>query len=90
LKEPSTESTCVGGAYSHGWFRAWWFALIGTAAFEAFLVSQVYRYGHRELWPHLSRRAFTGLLVLVVFTAWPLVNVALIRSLPPAPPPATA
>lgn len=53
-----------GGAYDHWWFQAWWFALLGTVAFEAFLIWQVYKYGHRELWPSLSRAQFGALLIL--------------------------
>ncbi|MDB5968392.1 MAG: hypothetical protein JWQ90_842 [Hydrocarboniphaga sp.] len=53
-----------GGAYSHWWFKAWWFALLGTVAFEAYLIYQVYRYGHRELWPSMARPKFGALLVL--------------------------
>lgn len=53
-----------GGAYSHWWFKSWWFALIGTVAFEAFLIYQVFKYGHQELWPSLSRSQFGALLIL--------------------------
>lgn len=53
-----------GGAYSHWWFQAWWFALVGTVAFEAYLIYQVYKYGHQELWPGLSRQQFGMLLIL--------------------------
>jgi len=52
------------GPYRHWWFQSWCIALIGTVLFEGFLIAQVYRYGHRELWPQLSRRAFAALLVL--------------------------
>jgi hypothetical protein len=53
-----------GGPYDHWWFKGWWFALAGTVLFEAYLIVQVYRYGHRELWPSLSRPQFGLLLVL--------------------------
>lgn len=53
-----------GGEYDHWWFKAWTFALGGTVLFEAYLVYQVYKYGHRELWPGLSRGQFGLLLIL--------------------------
>lgn len=53
-----------GGAYSHWWFKAWCFALAGTVLFEAYLIVQIYRYGHQELWPSLPRRRFGLLLIL--------------------------
>ncbi|HKY91852.1 MAG TPA: hypothetical protein VJM11_12465 [Nevskiaceae bacterium] len=57
-------SMWFGGEYDHWWFQAWCIALIGTVLFEAFLILQVYRYGHQELWPHLTRRTFGWLLIL--------------------------
>lgn len=62
-----------GGAFDHWWFRGWWFALVGTVAFEGFLIVQVYRYGQRELWPNLSRGRFGVLLILgtlAIGTLW--------------------
>lgn len=53
-----------GGPYHHWWFQTWCVALVGTVAFEGFLIWQVYRYGHQELWPNLSKRAFGTLLIL--------------------------
>lgn len=48
--------------YDHWWFKMWWFALVASSMLEFFLTWQVFRYGHKELWPHLSRAAF-GLLI---------------------------
>jgi hypothetical protein len=65
------------GRYSHWWFQGWWFALLGTVAFEAFLIYQIYRYGHRELWPNLSKGAFGALLILgtiAVGSVWFLIK----------------
>lgn len=62
-----------GGSYDHWWFKGWWFALIGTVAFEAYLIWQVYRFGHRELWPNLPRGQFGALLILgtlAIGTLW--------------------
>jgi hypothetical protein len=50
--------------YDHWWVKMWWFALVGTVAFELLMLYQVYRYGHKELWPNLSKRAFGALIVL--------------------------
>jgi hypothetical protein len=66
--------------YRHWWFEGWWFALIGTTGFEAFLIYQVFQYGHQELWPSLSRRAFGTLIVLgtlAVGTMWFLLKGAI-------------
>ncbi|MFT3666920.1 hypothetical protein [Piscinibacter sp.] len=52
------------GVYNHWWFKSWTFALVGTVAFEAWLIYVIYQYGHRELWPSLSKRAFGAALVL--------------------------
>jgi hypothetical protein len=50
--------------YDHWWFKSWTWALLGTVAFEAWLIVQIYRYGKQELWPQLTDRAFGTLLVL--------------------------
>ena len=50
--------------YDHWWVKMWWFALVGTVLFELAMIWQVYRYGHRELWPSLSRRTFGWMIVL--------------------------
>ena len=53
-----------GGAYDHWWFKSWCFALGGTVLFEAYLIFQVYQYGHHELWPGVSRPRFGLMLIL--------------------------
>ncbi|MFT3666907.1 hypothetical protein [Piscinibacter sp.] len=66
--------------YDHWWVKMWWFALVGTVIFEIVMIVQVYRYGHEELWPRLSRRAFGWMLVLGTFglgAMWLLVKVSL-------------
>lgn len=50
--------------YNHWWLKMWWFALVGTVAFELLMIWQVYRYGHKELMPNLSKQAFGILVVL--------------------------
>jgi len=50
--------------YQHWWVRMWWFALTGTVALEIVMLWQVYRYGHRELWPNVSRATFGWMIVL--------------------------
>ena len=66
--------------YNHWWFKAWWFALIGTAGFEAYLIYLFYKFGHKELWPSLSRGAFGALVIagtLAVGTFWFLLKGAM-------------
>jgi hypothetical protein len=66
--------------YDSWWLKMWWFALLGTVALEATMIYQVYRYGHQELWPNLSKRAFGSLLVLGVVgigAMWALIKVTL-------------
>lgn len=66
--------------YNHWWVKMWWVALVGTVAFEVLMIYHVYKYGHQELWPNLSRRAFGALLVLGtlgVGAMWYLVKVSL-------------
>jgi hypothetical protein len=66
--------------YDSWWLKMWCFALIGTVILEAVMIYQVYLYGHKELWPNLSKRAFGLLLVLGVVgigAMWALVKVAL-------------
>jgi len=70
-------SDWFGGRYSHWWFQGWWFALLGTVAFEAFLIYQIYRYGDREHWPNLSKGTFGAMLVLgtiAVGNVWFLIK----------------
>lgn len=50
--------------YNHWWVKMWWYALVGTVIFELLMLYQVYQYGHKELWPNLSKKAFGGLIVL--------------------------
>jgi len=66
--------------YDHWWVKMWWFALCGTVVLELAMLFQVYRYGHQELWPSLSKRAFGTLLVLGtlgVGALWALLKTAL-------------
>jgi hypothetical protein len=66
--------------YDHWWVKMWWFALLGTVALEAFLIYQVIRYGHRELWPSLSRRAYTVLMLggtVAIGALWMLIKRAM-------------
>ena len=66
--------------YNHWWVKMWWFALVGTVGLELFMLYQIIRYGHQELWPMLSRRAFAAVIVLGtlgVGTLWFLVKVSL-------------
>jgi hypothetical protein len=64
-------------AYDHWWVKAWWVALVATSLIELALVGLVVRYGHAELAPHLSPRAFalgvTG-AVLGMTALWVLVK----------------
>lgn len=66
--------------YDHWWVKMWWCALSVTFLLEAFMVYQVYLYGHKELWPQLSKRAF-GMLVLLgtigIGVMWFLVKATL-------------
>lgn len=48
--------------YAHWWFQLTCMALVVTVAFEAFLLHQFYRYGHRELFPDMAKSTF-GLLI---------------------------
>lgn len=41
----------------------WWYALCGTVVLELVMIYQVFRYGHKELWPNVSRGVF-GLLIV--------------------------
>jgi len=50
-------------AYPHWWFQFTWYALIGTVAFEAYLISQFIRFGHPEIFPELSRLQFTAMTI---------------------------
>lgn len=66
--------------YDHWWVKMWWFALVGTVALELVMLWQVFRYGHRELWPNLSRAAFGWMIVLGTLgigALWLLVKVAI-------------
>jgi hypothetical protein len=66
--------------YDHWWLKMWWFALIGSVALEVVMIWQVYRYGHHELWPDLSRPVFGALILLGTLgigALWYLVKVSL-------------
>jgi hypothetical protein len=66
--------------YDHWWLKMWWFALIGSVALEMVMIWQVYRYGHQELWPDLSRPVFGALILLGTLgigVLWYLVKVSL-------------
>jgi hypothetical protein len=66
--------------YNHWWVKMWWFALVGTVIFELLMIVQVYQYGHKELWPNLSKRAFGALLVLGTLgigAMWLLIKVSM-------------
>ncbi|MDB5968395.1 MAG: hypothetical protein JWQ90_845 [Hydrocarboniphaga sp.] len=66
--------------YNHWWVKMWWFALCATVVLEVVMLYQVYRYGHKELWPNLSKRAFGMLIVLGTIgigLLWALVKVSL-------------
>lgn len=66
--------------YDHWWVKMWWWALCGTVALELVMLWQVFRYGHQELWPKLSRRAFGALVVLGTLgigVLWALIKTTL-------------
>lgn len=52
--------------YDHWWVKIWWAGLVGTVAVEVFLLSQVIRYGRKELMPDVSQKAFTVYIVLAM------------------------
>lgn len=63
--------------YTHWWFQVTWLALIGTTLFEVFLIYQFIRYGHKELFPEMSRQAFTVMTlgaVAGIGTLWFLIK----------------
>lgn len=66
--------------YNHWWVKMWWFALVASVGFEMFLIYQIIRYGHQELWPQISRRAFTTLILLGTLgigAGWLLIKTSL-------------
>lgn len=66
--------------YNHWWVKMWWYALVCSVAFEAFLIYQIIRYGHKELWPTISKSAFTVLVLLgtlAVGAGWLLIKTSL-------------
>ena len=66
--------------YNHWWVKLWWFALCGTVPLEAFMIWQVIRYGHQELWPRLSPAAFRTAVIaatLGIGALWWVIKVAL-------------
>lgn len=66
--------------YNHWWVKMWWFGLVGTVIFELLMIFQVYKYGHKELWPNLSKQAFGGLVVLGTLgigAMWLLIKVSM-------------
>lgn len=67
-------------AYDHWWVKMWWFALVGTALLELAMLYQVYRYGHKELWPGLSKHMFALLIVLATLgigALWLLIKASI-------------
>jgi hypothetical protein len=50
--------------YNHWWLKMWWFALVGTVVFELLMIYYVFKYGHKELMPNISKQAFGALVVL--------------------------
>ena len=66
--------------YNHWWVKMWWYALCGTVALELLMIYQVFRYGHQELWPNLSRSAYGALIVLGTLgigAMWYLIKISL-------------
>lgn len=66
--------------YNHWWGKMWWYALVGTVIFELVMIWQVYQYGHKELWPNLSKGAFGALLVLGTLgigAMWYLIKISM-------------
>ena len=66
--------------YNHWWVKMWWYALCGTVALELLMIYQVFRYGHQELWPNLSRNAYGALIVLGTLgigAMWYLIKISL-------------
>ncbi|WP_428312996.1 hypothetical protein [Hydrocarboniphaga sp.] len=66
--------------YDHWWVKMWWFALSGTVILELVMLYQVYRYGHKELWPNLSKPAYGAMIVLGTLgigLLWALVKTSL-------------
>lgn len=66
--------------YDHWWLKMWWFALVGTVFLELVMLYQVFRYGHRELWPNLSRSAFGWMIVagtIGIGALWALVKASI-------------
>lgn len=63
--------------YDHWWVKMWWYALVGTVAFELLMLYQVYQYGRKELWPRLSQAGFGALIVLgtlAIGAMWALIK----------------
>ena len=50
--------------YDHWWVKIWWAGLVITVFVEMFLLSQVIRYGRKELMPDASQKAFTVCILL--------------------------
>ncbi len=66
--------------YNHWWVKMWWFALVGSVGFEAFLIYQIIRYGRKELFLNISQQAFTVLVLLGtlgVGAGWLLIKTSL-------------
>ncbi|MET0545220.1 MAG: hypothetical protein ABWZ40_02815, partial [Caulobacterales bacterium] len=66
--------------YTHWWFQLTWFALVGTVAFEAFLIQQFIKFGHKELFPDMSMIQFAAMTMGAVFgigAIWWLIKAAL-------------
>jgi hypothetical protein len=66
--------------YTHWWFQFTWFALIGTVGFEVFLIGQFIKYGHKELFPEMSKLQFSAMTVgatLGIGALWFLIKAGL-------------
>lgn len=64
----------------HWWLRRWEFSLMGTVAFESFLIWQFIKYGRFELMPEVSPAFFGTLAVLATLgigTVWWMIKEAL-------------
>ena len=66
--------------YDHWWVKAWWVALVFTAAIEFTLVGMVIKYGREELAPWASQKAFAFIVclgTLAIGVLWYFVKTAL-------------
>lgn len=66
--------------YTHWWFQLTWYALIGTVAFELYLIHQFIKYGHKELFPEMSKAQFSVMTIgatLGIGALWFLIKAGL-------------